>query len=210
MNLPLVLVTGFGPFARVPQNPSGMLALALAKKPSRHCRIKARVLPVTFAGAPDELASFVRTASKASALLGMGVHPGEGFLLERCAKAVPDSASLDNAGESAQDFGQSRSRTTGLDLEQLANHLQPVVEAQGADLSVSENAGGFVCDWTYQHILQHAERLGLAGLFLHVPPLEQTTFAKQLAVVQELVYLLARGPSLLSVPRGQTHNGGRP
>jgi pyroglutamyl-peptidase len=178
---PLVLVTGFGPFGDVAHNPSGLLAEELQRQPPEGVRIEARVLSVTFAGVPGELAAFVASAAGPAALLSIGVHPGAGFRLERRARAEPTSSVVDTSGVVGAGLTAARERECELDLEALVAALAP------AAVTVSDDAGGYVCDWTYQHLLQHGERLGVPALFLHVPPLERTPLAAQLPLVSRLV-----------------------
>lgn len=188
----MILVTGFGPFPGVAHNPSGALAESLAAQPPAGLELASTVLPVTFAGVPGALSDFVEAhhAAPPRALLSMGVHPGEGFRLERCARARPSSGKVDDSGVVGQDFDAGRERRTSLDLERLAAELLPTAAALGG-IRVSEDAGGYVCDWTYQHLLQHAERLGVPALFLHVPPLERVELAAQRGLVERLLALLA-------------------
>ncbi len=48
MARPLALLTGFGPFLDVEENPSGMLAEAIGKDAPPGLDIKAAVLPVSY------------------------------------------------------------------------------------------------------------------------------------------------------------------
>jgi len=195
MNAPLVLLTGFGPFGDVTENPSGALAQQLAAHPPEGLRVTAALLPVTFAGVPAALAAFVESAQRGrapAALLSMGVHPGEGFRLERCARKAPDSTSADNDGQLASAFHVARPRECTLDLEPLVTLLQPLAVEAGSHVRISDDAGGYVCDWTYVHLLEHAERLGIPALFLHVPPIERTALELQRPLVERLVRWLAR------------------
>jgi len=186
MATPLLIVTGFGPFGDVQHNPSGELALALDADPPSGMRVAATVLPVTFDGVPGALERHVKQAGPPAALLSMGVHPGAGFRLERRARARPTSQVVDNLGRVGGDHGADRERVSTLDLDQLQTWLTPFAEASSTSVVVSDDAGGYVCDWTYQHLLQHAEHFGVPGLFLHVPPLELLPMSQQLAFVREV------------------------
>ena len=73
---------------------------------------------------------------------------------------------------------------TSLDLELLGTALR----ADGAgEVRTSEDAGGFVCEWVYRHLLAHGERLGVPAVFLHVPPLPDVGVARQTQLVAGLV-----------------------
>lgn len=185
------LLTGFGPFPGVEENPSGHLALGLGDRPPVGLDLRATVLPVTFAGVPPALAAFVAGHEEADPrlLLSLGVHRDAGFRLERRARAAPTSARPDQAGGGGAGHAADRPRVTGLALEPLAAGLAEVARPLGG-VAVSDDAGGYVCDWTYQHLLQHGERLGIPALFLHVPPLERVPVVAQRPVVVRLLELL--------------------
>jgi len=190
----LVLVTGFGPFPGVEHNPSGRLALELAQRPPAGLQLRTVELPVTFDGVPVALADFVgqHACEPTALLLSMGVHRGPGFRLERRARARPTSERPDQAGGGGAGHRADRERITGLDLESLRAGLVDVAEGVGG-VTVSDDAGGYVCDWTYQHLLQHGERLGVPALFLHVPPIDQVAVEEQRPVVERLLELLVGG-----------------
>ena len=190
MHRPLVLVTGFGSFEQVEDNPSGAVARRLEEDPPSGIDVRARVLPVSFMRAPeawDELCSGLgRTPDF---LLGLGVQPNAGFRLERRARAGLNPASstparpdvdgvcaVDAALPTGPDF------ECELDLDALAAHLT----SDGTEACVSDDAGGYVCERIYHHLLSRARSLAKPGLFLHVPPFacagleQQTRVAKRL------------------------------
>ena len=193
MTQPLILVTGFGPFGEVVENPSGLLAGALESEPELLDGpiVVSRVLPVTFADAPSALHDFVSSneARLPRALLSMGVHPGRGFRLERLARAHPSSKTTDTSGVVGSDENPTQ-------IELIPREASFDVQALLADLGyedarTSDDAGGYVCDWVYQHLLAHGRRLGIPALFLHVPSQDVTPLAQQLPFVRKVVQSLA-------------------
>ncbi len=190
MTLPFVLVTGFGPFGEVRENPSGLIAEALGGLQLPDVRVAVRTLPVTFADAPTALRDFVNSmeSDQPCALLSLGVHPKAGFRLERLAKARPTSAKADTMGAASPVCNPTgielRPREASFDLEAFQKMLPD------CGVQLSSDAGGYVCDWVYQHLLAHGERLAVPALFLHVPPVEFTPIAEQIAFVQEVVRAL--------------------
>jgi pyroglutamyl-peptidase len=176
-----LLLCGFGPFPGVSENPSGQAAAALAADPGIH----AVVLPVAFRSAPLALdAAMQRLAPRA--LVGLGVHPGPEFRLERRARRLLGSDRPDIEGVCAREIALEGpdELCTGVDLE----HLARVLEAAGAPVvRISEDAGGYVCERVYRHLLEAAQRLGVPGVFLHVPPLAALALECQLLVVRALV-----------------------
>ncbi|MCB9915276.1 MAG: hypothetical protein H6828_09020 [Planctomycetes bacterium] len=193
MRPPVVLVTGFEPFLDVARNPSGLLAQRLEHEPPAGVSVLGRVLPVSFSATPPVLAGALAEArgAGARALLGLGVHRGAWFRLERGARARLDSPKADDQGLYAAELGPlgERDLATTLDLDALAE----VLRAAGAtDVRTSDDAGGFLCERAYYDLLAAGEALGVPALFLHVPPLDALELDAQARVVRALVAELAR------------------
>ncbi len=186
-----ILVTGFGPFLEVEENPSGELALALAAAPPQEVDVAGCVLPVSFEGAPASLTGALDAMdSRPDGLLAMGVHDGAGFRLERRARAVCASLKLDIEGRPGAECEPlpGGDLECELDLEALRSTL---LEAGASDAWISEDAGGYVCERTYHALLGHGRRLGVPGLFLHVPPVDVLSVDEQLPIVRALVARVA-------------------
>jgi pyroglutamyl-peptidase len=211
-----VLVSGFGPFERVGTNPSGEIARALAARPPAGARVRAAVLPVSFARAPETwdeaFTGLLAGAEHPTLCLALGVAKRPGFRLERFAtpelKLVPR---VDVDGRSAHEFTRAGARLeSGLDLARV---LEALRRRGVLDARISRTAGGYVCERIYHHVLTRAREHGVAGLFVHVPPLRFTELERQIQVVgwvlEEALALLERGgqPSPPSPPSPRTSSG---
>ncbi len=162
-----VLITGFGAFGEVVFNPSGAVAQALAHHPPRGWRVSAAVLPVTFAGAPlavDRALSLVD--GPVDLLLGLGVHPGHTFRIERRARAAFSSMRVDT-DQALHQNTPGAPLTTSLDVAVFAQALQ---RAGAGAVVVSDDAGQYVCERTYHHLLSNTRTTPRCALFVHVPP----------------------------------------
>jgi len=185
-----LFITGFGPFPGVERNPSREIARALAERdlvPGAH--VVAAELPVAFgavAGAID--AALAALAEPPDVLLGIGVWSrGDSFRLERRARGRFDDTRPDNDGATGAGLDLGPERRTTLDLEALAERMR----AAGAGLvRISDDAGRYVCERTYLHLLTRAEELGAQALFLHVPPLEVVELERQIACAAALARAL--------------------
>ena len=191
----LLFVTGFGPFEGVPENPSGLLARAL----DREGGMVGVELPVTFEGSArawDE--AFARLTRPPTALLSMGVHPGSALRIEVRARPHLRSTKLDNEGRCGADLSGRMGGGAG-DLETNLDP-PPLIAAlrsggwRGA-IECSRDAGGYVCERIYRHVLVRAAEQGIPGLFLHVPPLERASLEELLGPVTALARHLGRGVS---------------
>ena len=186
-----LLMTGFGPFGDVSRNPSGWIAEQLAQVSPEDLQVTSQVLPVTFEDAPVVLERFVNAHESPAprALLSLGVHPRPGFCLESRARPRPTSKSVDNAGQVGFQGNptsiQLKDRSPSFDVGALHKALSL------DDVSISTDAGGYVCDWVFQHLLAHGQRLAIPALFLHVPPFDQATEEHLLEVTSRVAHALA-------------------
>lgn len=191
---PLVLVTGFGAFLDVDDNPSGQLAERLAADPPAGLRVRHRVLPVSFEGVPRELAGFIaEEESRAPAfMLSLGVHRGRAFRFEQNAQREPTAGRPDNDGHDGSGLQSDKPRATSVDVPALTRRLSDFALGRGLGIEISSDAGGYVCDWTYQHLLRFAEHFKVPALFLHVPPVTEFAVDEQLPFVRALLPELLR------------------
>ncbi len=180
MAAPFLLVTGFGAFETVVDNPSGSLADVLDVRPD----VVGVRLPVTYAGVGEQLdRALAGLDAPPAAILAMGVHRGSWFRLEAQAGAEVPSSRSDTDGQPSPPGPRDLLRS-GVDLEGCLN----ACKAQTAHpVFISQSAGGYVCDFVYGLALTRAAELGVHALFLHVPPLDAVPLAGQEPVVNALV-----------------------
>lgn len=156
------VVTGFGPFGSVTDNPSGRLA--------RECGTEFRLLEVAYASideALDEIGPVDR-------LLLMGVAASRRFpRLELVARKAcgPHPDVRGAVGPLAIDDGPDllRGRWT----------------TRPAGLRTSRDAGGYLCNYVYRRALLRHPKAEVA--FLHVVPFARVGFEEQLALVRSLL-----------------------
>lgn len=182
MPKPNLLVTGFGAFGAVEDNPSGSLARALDVRPD----VLGLEIPVSFTRGPTALdQALASLPGPPSGILSLGVQPGPDFRLERRARAELSSGRPDNDGNMGTSLGWSGpDLVTSLDLDVL---LQAIQVAGAPSAHISDDAGQYVCECIYRHALTRGAELGIPALFLHVPPLDSRPLASQQPVVEQLV-----------------------
>lgn len=182
-----LLVTGFGAFEGVEENPSGALARALDADEG----VVGVELPVTFRGSAEAWDSALAALPRPpAALLSLGVHPGPSLRLEH--RAGPDLSAdrPDTSGETGAALsgamgGGGGDLFTSLDLDALAEALR--AGGWAGEIERSTDAGRYVCERIYRHVLVRGAELGVPGLFLHVPPLATASVEEQLGPVRALV-----------------------
>lgn len=178
-----LLVTGFGPFLDVVDNPSARIASRLDGTRIHGLEVHARVLPVSFDRAAAELKAAVAEL-RPSVLLLLGVHRGDTWRLETRATPVitsehPDADACLGTGRA---LGPSE-RRTALDVGGLAAELG----GAGHEVAVSDDCGGYVCNSTYFAALD----LRHDALFLHVPDLGEPGIARGAALVRAILERVA-------------------
>ena len=174
MARPRVLLTGFGPFPGVPENPSGWLAETLAARNAAHdcerndCELYSRVLPTEWEAVatltprlhadlqPHVMIHFGVSARAKTLRIERSAHNHAGARVDACG-ALPGTPAISPDGAIRLD--------TGLPVTALATHLR----AQGHAANASRSCGRYLCNFLYYRSLEWAKRLGREALFVHVP-----------------------------------------
>lgn len=178
MNL---LVTGFGPFGEVSENPSAKLAEA--------CGAEFEVIEVSFRAVDDFIAK--RTKAPPELFLAIGVAArAEKMRFETVARnwigPTPDARGevwgpgpIDPAAPSMR----------------AGNLWKPEWLAESELSCPSVDAGDYLCNYLYHQAIVHLPPSKVG--FLHVPSFDRITFAIQAEIVGSLVQTLNAERSLL-------------
>lgn len=169
-----VLITGFEPFGGEAVNPSWGVAQALHGQRIGGWPVVAERLPCVFATAPAALQAALRR-HRPRAVLCLGLAGSRSAIsFERVAINWVDARIPDNAG--AQPVDQPvrahgpAAHFTGLPIKALAARVQQA----GWPAELSFSAGSFVCNQVFYALMQALRRRpGVAGGFIHLPPLPE-------------------------------------
>jgi pyroglutamyl-peptidase len=168
---PVVLVTGFEPFAGLAANPSLEVAKALDGRVVGAAAVRSAVLPVHHAEAAAHVHRLLDETDPV-AIVHLGLAPGRARIaLERVAVNVMDYDTPDNAGYRARDepcvAGGPPAYFATLPLPAILAALL----AEGIPAYVSSTAGTYLCNqtmYTTLHALAQRRRLVRAGV-VHLP-----------------------------------------
>jgi len=153
----MILVTGFGPFLKVSDNPSGRLALSLDGRTLAGHKVVGRVLPVSYERAPALTLALVGEQGVFSLVLGTGVATTRTTACVESVAHAECGQQPDVDGQCMLQLGHKEVAST-LDAARLADCL-------GAELS--SDAGGYVCNaWLYRVAAALPQT---AVGFVHVP-----------------------------------------
>lgn len=163
-----ILVTGFGPFLDVRENPSWEAIRGLAGARIGGSRIAVARLDVTYAGAAEQLQQAL-DRERPDLVLALGVCRDAALRLESTARNQDTATSPDAVGEArpgrAIRDGGPATLPTRLPLEALREALQ----RDGFEVLDSDDAGGYLCNHVFYELLVRRPA-GMAG-FVHVPPM---------------------------------------
>ncbi len=153
-----ILLTGFGPFLQVSNNPSGALVRALNGSFIGERVIVGYTLPVSFERAP-QLTLRMAKALDAALILGFGVATTRSEVqVERLGRiARPKQPDVDGNTPAAPTTGPSEVPAT-LNVNRLAAYLEG---------TVSEDAGTYVCNAWAWSVPQYSSS---PAAFVHIPP----------------------------------------
>lgn len=156
----MILVTGFGPFLDVADNPTAALAASLHGRRVAGETIHGMVLPVAYDRGPM-LAVAAAKRHDARLVLGFGVARGRKRVsIERLAVRACDPAHPDADGDRREWIGEGPERVYAtIDVPRLARLLRA---------EESDDAGRYVCNAWLWHVARALPDRPVG--FVHVPP----------------------------------------
>lgn len=72
-----------------------------------------------------------------------------------------------------------------------AEEITKALAKKGYDVTTSDDAGRFVCNYVYYHSLRYAEQNGIQSLFVHVPLFSTIDEETQMQFAASLLEVLA-------------------
>lgn len=177
-----VLITGFGAFGSVQDNPSGRVAEALDALGSiAGVPVRAELLRVAYALVDEALPRLVREL-RPRAVISFGIDgKSKAVKLERfylnIADAPPDVDGDERRGRTIEPGGPDAHRST-LPLERIHTALTTA----GLPVEFSNHAGGYLCNYTgYRAAALVARGRGpRRSGFIHLPPVEALPLERQI------------------------------
>lgn len=168
-----ILLTGFEPFLEYRENPSALVGESLDGTLVAGARIHAATLPVAYDRAPAALfAAMDRVRPDAVILCGLAFET-DAIRLERVALNLDDTRHADNDGAVRRGRpilpGGPVGHWSTLPVDLIRDRL----EAAGTPLTVSRDAGGYLCNHVFFQARQRiaGARLDIPCGFVHLPPL---------------------------------------
>ena len=158
-------ITGFGPFPGAPINPTSILIDILRTKFPRRGAIH-HIFETTYADVDARLAEFDDQAS----VICFGLHAKiGGFQIETTARNLTRAKRPDAAGVHAEDSKIAPDAPDEIRTELPADAIARAAAQTGAVVSLSTNAGGYLCNYLYFHLLQRRAAGERRVLFVHAP-----------------------------------------
>jgi pyroglutamyl-peptidase len=184
-------VTAFDAFGGLGRNSTEVVVGELGRTwaDTVDCTLETVVLPTCYALAEARLRALLRRARVPDVLLMTGMDSGRrGIQVERLARNLnacptPDNTGEIRAGGAIQPHGPGMYRST-IDPCALAGALA----GAGLPVSMSDDAGGFVCNHAFYVALAEIDRRELPTRcgFLHLPGIEERQAAGTTAAVPRM------------------------
>jgi pyroglutamyl-peptidase len=172
---PVVLVTGFVPFAGEAVNPSQLIAQALHDESIAGHRVVGAILPTEFATSLLMLERLL-DAHKPKLVLALGQAGGRSEIsLERVAINLIDARIPDNAGAQPVDVRVVEDAADAYFSTLPVKAMLVRLQAAHIPAALSQTAGTFVCNQVFfglAHLLATRHQ-GIRGGFVHVPYLPE-------------------------------------
>ena len=162
-----MLVAGFDAFGNLSTNPSGELATELARTVPD---AKSIILPTSYERAATILLDELRQTGPSYGVMFGYSRRAESLRLERYARNRDKAKRPDNDGRIRSSVIDSEAPEVLSGRVDVAK-LHSILTERGCNVSMSENAGGYVCNHTYFKVLAYLHRSGkkLPFLFAHIP-----------------------------------------
>jgi len=165
------LITGFGPFPGAPVNPSGALALALAKtrRPGLlGLRRVAHVFETSYAAVDRDLPVLL-ARHRPDIVLMLGLAARTPFVrIETRARNAVSMLLPDVDGQFCADSAIAPDAPASRRGHAPFVRLIAAARATRAVARISHDAGDYLCNYTYWHALE-ASRSGTLAQFVHIP-----------------------------------------
>ena len=146
---PRILVTGFGPFPGMPENPTADLVRSLPRR-LMGLKVHRRVLPVSWARSPEHLQRAVdQVVPHLALMLGVAGQDQTGRLETQALNRMDGRPDADGALLLPGPIEPKRRMEHALKCHWPTEQLVDALRARNHDLVCSEDAGRYLCNYTY-------------------------------------------------------------
>ena len=173
------LISGFGPYDSVHNNPTMRLAAHFAVNSVPGHNITTFVFPVTYAGVASSMRTILHAGKKFDTVLMLGANPvASDWRPERYGVNQNDLNAADAEGKFIYSQKIVEGAPDRLEATINCDSAAAAIRAVGLPASVSEDAGRYLCNHllfvTLSMLFEHSS---IRAGFLHVPP-DELTYAK--------------------------------
>jgi pyroglutamyl-peptidase len=184
--LPVVLISGFGPFAGYPVNPSIEALRELDEQVVAGLDVRVSELPVVWDEAWALLLADVQWLAP-DVLIGTGVAGTDAMRYETTAVNEQWGTDVDGGARSGDEVVAGGPEYLYSDLPIEA--MEESVVAAGHATTISGSAGTYLCNDIFYHVVHHAEyeaEHAMVAGFVHVPPLDGSFAVEDITAAHEV------------------------
>jgi pyroglutamyl-peptidase len=168
---PTILITGFGPFPSAPVNPTGPLAMWLARVRLGRTKIATHIFPTSYAAVDRELPKLIaRYRPDALLMFGLATKARALRIETRARNALSPLA--DASGFVPSRCAIAPGRADALLLPTPSRLLLATARAMRVPVALSNDAGDYLCNYLCWKAVLATRKPGGPRLaaFIHVPP----------------------------------------
>jgi pyroglutamyl-peptidase len=170
-----VLIAGFGPFPGAPWNPSGRLAIALARRrrPAlAGIEITSHVFATAYASVDRDLHKLLAQKPDVILIFGLAARRRHICIETRARNArslvFPD-VSGSRSDRAAIESGEQRELTGNAPFARLLHAVRTTAFRAALPARLSRDAGRYLCNYAYWRALEHAHDNHPLVQFVHIP-----------------------------------------
>jgi pyroglutamyl-peptidase len=167
-----ILITGFGPFGNVVNNPSARIVSRFRREAVSRAEVITRIFPVSYKEVDRKLPQLL-TTYEFDVVLVLGIAGGERSIrLERLGKNRDTARAQDVNRTVRRGRAILRNGSRQLETPVAVSIIKQMLRSTGIRCRISNDAGGFLCNHAYYLALDTIARHNLKAtcMFIHVPP----------------------------------------
>lgn len=184
---PKILITGFSAFPGAPENPTQVLVSLFDQHSAEleaSADITAALLPTEYAYVEAEFMVLMNRVNPDIALHFGLDQQATGFTLEQTARNICNIERLDNAGAAPKSPEIDPKGPANLPGNLPLLGIRRALADASLPVEMSEDAGGYVCNYLFYRSRQLARENTLSG-FIHVPLLNTQTDDNKLGTLTQ-------------------------
>ena len=179
-----IIITGFGPFGSIKENPASVVAKAVANNMrQRKIQIQFQQIQTSI---QDVLDFYQKLNEKDVFVIHIGVYDGSHKpQIETKAHNIADFGIPDVRGNQPKRQKIIKTLELGAVIPQCFDFK--TILPQNIDINYSDDAGEYICNYCFVHALENVGKKTVGTTFIHIPNFNNYPFEKSVEVISNFV-----------------------